>query len=376
MPDVVIVGGGIIGAACAWDLARRGVSVTLLERAELAAGASGRNQGLLGPPDDPVNSPLYQPSLRFYREAADRAPLPIWIDEEPLTHLLVTLGSDEVEEPTGAIELGPAELRELEPELTPSAERGWLGEGWTRLDPRALTIGLALCAAESGGSIRHHLPARALSIDGDRVTGVVTDEGSLEAEVVVMAAGPWSGPLLEPLGVRLPLGAARGWIVRLGDPPASLRHLVERAGWRASERKANAASTPTGGAFVNEGVSAVGGALLNPHPSGDVLVGWSREPVVGPEPADPDVTRRQVADAIELVPSLAEARVRSAWWGLRPMTPDERPMIGRVRDGLVIATGHGSEGVFLGGGTALLVTSIALGEPPPFDPAPFDPFRF
>ncbi len=376
MPDVVIVGGGIIGAACAWELARRGASVTLVERAELAAGASGRNQGLLGPPEDPVNSPLYQPSLRFYREAAERAPLPIWIDEELLTHLLVALRSDDVQTPSGAVQLGPAELRELEPELTPAAERGWLGERWTRLDPRALTIGLALCAADAGASIHHHLPARALSIDGDRVTGVVTDEGLLEAEVVVMAAGPWSGPLLEPLAIRLPLTAARGWIVRLGGVPASLRHLVERAGLRASEWRARAASAPTAGAFANEGVSAVGGALLNPHPNGDVLVGWSREPVVGPEPADPDVTRRQVADAIELVPSLAEAEVRSAWWGLRPMSPDERPLIGQVRDGLVVATGHGSEGVFLGGGTAQLVASIVLGEPPPFDPIPFDPSRF
>jgi D-amino-acid dehydrogenase len=208
------------------------------------------------------------------------------------------------------------------------------------------------------------------------VTGVVTDEGVLEAEIVVMAAGPWSRALLDPLGVRLPLTAARGWIVRLSGSPVPVRNVVERAGWRSSEGKATAASPPKGHAFASESVSAVGGALLNPHPNGDVLVGWSREPVVGPEPADPDVTRRQVSDAIELIPSLAEATVLSAWWGLRPMTPDERPMIGQVRDGLVVATGHGSEGVILGGGTAQLVASIVLGEPPPFDLTPFDPFRF
>ena len=96
---------------------------------------------------------------------------------------------------------------------------------------------------------------------------------------------------------------------------------------------------------------------------------------MGPEPTDPDVVRRQVADAVELVPSLARAEVRSAWWGVRPMSPDDRPMIGRVRDGLVVATGHGSEGVTLGGGTARLVTSVVLGEPPSFDPTPFDPLR-
>jgi len=376
MPDVVIVGGGIIGSACAWELARRGASVTLLERAELAAGASGRNQGLLGPPDDSVNSPLYEPSFAFYSEAVDRTPLPIWIGDEPVPHLLVALGPDDGTPPHAVVELSPDELRELEPGLSPAVERAWLCEGWRRLDPRALTVGLALGAADAGASVRHHLPARGLSVQGDRVTGVVTDEGVLEAEIVVMAAGPWSRALLDPLGVRLPLTAARGWIVRLSEGPVPVRNVVERAGWRSSEWKATAASPPTGHAFANESVSAVGGALLNPHPNGDVLVGWSREPVVGPEPADPDVTRRQVADAIELVPSLAEATVLSAWWGLRPMTPDERPIIGRIQDGLVVATGHGSEGVILGGGTAQLVASIVLGEPLPFDPAPFDPFRF
>jgi glycine/D-amino acid oxidase-like deaminating enzyme len=375
MPDVVIVGGGIIGSVCAWELARQGISVTLLERAELAAGASGRNQGLLGSPEDPVNAPLAEPSSALYREAAERAPLPVWIDPEPMRHLLVALGDEEADPATEADELESAELRALEPALSQSVARGWLGAEWTRLDPRALTIGLALCAADAGANILHHQPVRALAVDGDGVTGVVTDEGLLSAQLVIVAAGPWSAALLEPIGIRLPLTAARGWIVRMGGE-VTLGHLVERAGWRGSLWRAQAGSAPVGGSFAERGIEAVGGALLNPHRDGDITVGWSREPVVSPEPVDPDVPRRQVADAIELVPSLASADVRSAWWGVRPMTPDERPVIGRVREGLIVATGHGSEGVFLGGGTGQLVSSIVRGQEPPFDPAPFDPFRF
>jgi glycine oxidase len=107
-----------------------------------------------------------------------------------------------------------------------------------------------------------------------------------------------------------------------------------------------------------------------------VLIGSSREPAIGPEPVDPDVPRRQVAEAVGLVPALADAEVRSAWWGVRPLSPDDRPMIGSVRDGLIVATGHGSEGVILGGGTATLVTSMVEQATPPFDPEPFDPLRF
>jgi glycine oxidase len=119
-----------------------------------------------------------------------------------------------------------------------------------------------------------------------------------------------------------------------------------------------------------------GAALLNPHPDGSILVGSSREAAIAPEPADPAVPRHQVADAIELVPGLADAEVRSSWWGVRPLSPDDRPLIGPVLEGLVLATGHGSEGVILGGGTADLVTAFVLGGEPPFDAAPFDPRRF
>jgi glycine/D-amino acid oxidase-like deaminating enzyme len=377
VPDVVVVGGGIIGAACAHELARAGASVTLIERDELAAGASGRNQGWLVRPDDLANGPLFDPSLAFYQEAAARAPLTVWIDPEPVGHLLVGLENDE-----GPTELRDAhlldrdELLRLEPALSPRAERGWLEDGGRRLDPAALTVALALLAGEAGARVRHHLAVRALDVDADRVRGVITDDGRVAADVVVLAAGPWSPSLLDPIGVRIPVRPARGWIVRLQPGEPLVRHLVERVGWRESEWRESAGGPPTGRSFADHGIRSVGGALLNPHPDGSVLVGSSREPAIGPEPADPAVPRRQVTDAIELVPALAEAEVRSAWWGVRPLSPDDRPMIGRVRDGLVVATGHGSEGVILGGGTAALVASMVMQAPAPFDPTPFDPLRF
>jgi glycine/D-amino acid oxidase-like deaminating enzyme len=377
MPDVVVVGGGIIGAACAHALAVAGASVTLIERDELAAGASGRNQGWLVVPDDPVNRPLFEPSLRRYREAAERAPLDVWIDPEPVGHLLVAFPGDR--EPWylgGTRSLDRRELLALEPALSPDAERGWLEDGGLRLDPAALTVAYALLAAGEGATIRHHLTVRAFDVDGDEVRGVITDDGRVGADEVVLAAGPWSTALLDPLGLRLPIRPARGWIVRMQPLRPLVSHLVERVGWRESDRHAGAAGPPTGRAFAGSGVRAVGGALLNPHPDGSILIGSSREPAIGPEPADPAVPRRQVADAIDLFPDLATAEVRSSWWGVRPLSPDDRPLIGRVRGGLVVATGHGSEGVILGGGTAELVSAIVEGTAPSIDAAPFDPLRF
>ena len=77
-----------------------------------------------------------------------------------------------------------------------------------------------------------------------------------------------------------------------------------------------------------------------------------------------------------MVPALADAEIRSAWWGIRQLTPDERPVVGRIGEGLSIACGHGSEGVILGAGTGQLVAAQLLGDDAPFDPEPFDPGRF
>ena len=98
-----------------------------------------------------------------------------------------------------------------------------------------------------------------------------------------------------------------------------------------------------------EDASAATSTLLHPATDGSLIAGSSRQPVLTPEAEEPGVPRAIVRGAIRLVPSLAEARVRSAWWGIRPMTPDERPVVVRLADGLSVATGHGSEGVILGG---------------------------
>jgi len=107
-----------------------------------------------------------------------------------------------------------------------------------------------------------------------------------------------------------------------------------------------------------------------------VLLGSTRQVWLTPEPQEDDVVPRMLESAIRLIPSMAEVEVLSTWWGVRPLSPDERPFVGAAVDGLHVATGHGSEGVILGAGTAQLVAAQLAGETPPFDPAPYDPFRF
>jgi glycine/D-amino acid oxidase-like deaminating enzyme len=383
MPDVVVVGGGIVGAACAHELARRGASVTLLERKELAAGASGRNNGLWLTPVDPALLPMAQRSLAVYQEFAERSPVPFRLDPEPIGMVVAALDaadlpigerSNEPYEAAGVeVErLEPADVLMLEPAITADVVGGWHVHHGHRLAPAALTVALAALAREQGAAVRHHLPVRALLERGDRITGVVTDDGTVEADEVVVAAGPWTTSLLDPLGIGLPIASARGWLVRLDAPDGLVRHLVASAGWEEATGRWGA-----GPVRANElgSVPAATSTLLHPTSDGAVTAGSSRQPAITAAAEDHGVPEAIVAGAIRMVPALADAGVRSAWWGIRPMTPDERPLVGRLRDGLSVASGHGSEGVILGAGTGELVAAQLLDREPPFDPTPFDPRR-
>lgn len=383
MPDVVIVGGGIIGCACACELARRGVSVTLLERSELAAGASGRNQGLYTTPPDPALAQMARASLAAYLELAEETPTPVMLDLEPCGWLALAGDDEEAalarEEADAAAALGVAgehldarAVHDLEPEVAPGLE-GWLLHDGYRLDPAALTIALAHLASHNGATVRHHLPARRLIVRSDRVTGVLTDDGVVDADTVVVAAGPWTPGFLETLDLHLPVFGFRGWLVRLRPAAPLFSRILETAGRVLRHEPAR----PPSAAEVAEGnLPADVGGLLHPMPGGTVLAGSSTEDAFAPGPADASVPGAIARAAVRLVPRLVDAAVESAWWGVRPVTLDWRPIVGELQPGLVVATGHASWGVILGVGTGQLVASIVLGEAPLFDPSPFDPRRF
>ena len=391
MPDIVVVGGGIMGTACACELARAGALVTLLEKDELAAGASGRNLGYLDTSKDPVLAPLARRSLERYAEIASDPPTPFFLDPEPLGTLAVTIEQDEVDdlrdwasaaEAVGVeVERVDDRVRELEPELSPDVLEAYLLHEGHRVDPLALTVCLGALARDAGASIRHHAPARRLVERGDRVTGVVTDDVVLEADAVVLAAGPWSPAVARPVGVSLPIVSARGWLVHVMPERPLFRHWIQSGARRLHAGDLAHAAEPgplslTLREFGEAAETREVSPMIQPAPDGSVLTGTSREPSFAADPFELDVPRMVAAEASRLVPALAEAPVLATWSGVRPVSPDERPMLGRVREGLFVATGHGSEGVILGAASAEQLAALVLGTDPPFENAPFDPARF
>ncbi|MDP9340638.1 MAG: FAD-binding oxidoreductase [Actinomycetota bacterium] len=386
--DVIVVGGGVVGCACARELALRGLRVTLVERSDLAAGASGRNHGLLLTPTDPALVPMATAALEAYRDVAEHQPDLVRIASEPMGFLIVASSDADAERVPAEAEADAAaacgvqvehlvgqDLRRAEPGLGPDYAEGWLLRDGRLVDPASLTVAMALAAREAGAEILRNLPVRSLLVRGDAVRGVIADEGPIEADHVVVAAGPWTGSLLRPLGIHLPVTPARGFLVHLGPAPALLRHVVETGGWHPLPGQ-----DPMPGVLAGVAAAAPSepffGTLMQQNPDGTVLAGSSREAALGAEPEDPSVPREILRRAIRLVPALEGVRVIGSWWGVRPMTPDARPIVGRLREGLTVATGHGGQGVILAGGTAPLVAALVLGREPPFPSEPFGPSRF
>ena len=241
----------------------------------------------------------------------------------------------------------------------------WLLHHGLRIDPGALTVAHALRAAELGARVLRHTAARALTSAGDRVTGVVTDEGVIAAGTVIVRGRALVGRRSSPLGVELPVTGSRGWIVELAATQGLLRHMLEEEDGSWSDEQDDEAF-PTASTFAANEVPAPGvSALLHSAPDGTVVCGASHQAALRAEPEETDAPRRIVERAVRMVPALADATVRSTRWGIRPMSPDGRPLVGWLRDGLFAATGHGPEGVLLGGGTAALTGALIAGEDPP-----------
>jgi sarcosine oxidase subunit beta len=336
---------------------------------------------------DPSLAGLAERSAIVYEELAAEAPVDIRLDPKPIGFLVVA-GEGEAEREAGRAEAATVAAagvrvehldgdgaRQAEPALGPEVAEAWLLHDGRRLDPAALTVSMALLARERGAEVRRHLTVRSLLTVGERVRGVVTDEGKVRADAVVVAAGPWTPAVVRPAGVEVAVEGARGWLVHLGEPPVLPQVLLEGAGWHVlagEEAAPRTRASDLDGGFPQADV----GTLLHPTPDGTVLAGGSRQAVVAPEPEDPGVPREIVRRATRWMPGLADARVLGAWWGIRPMSPDGLPLLGPVREGLHVATGHGPYGVMLAAGTGELVASLVLGDEPFADPKPFDPLRF
>ena len=363
MPDVVVVGGGVMGLWAARELRGRGLAVTLVERDRPGRQASWASAGIIGQTvratEDPVLALRARSADRyaaFARDLFDETGVDVGYAENG--DLVPALSESEA----GPLEAetrrqiaeghrvewvdGPA-LRALEPALGPRVVGARVGDA-AQVDPRRLCQALERACHLRGVEIRTGAAAVELVVSRDRVAGVRTLLGDVAAPRVVVAAGSWSGELRGAVPA-VPVVPQRGQILALGRGDVPLRRTIRK----------------------------IGDPYLVPRPDGRLVVGATRESAG----YDATPTAGGVAwlldSAIELVPALAAAPIVEIWTGFRPLSPDGHPMIGPGRlDGLFFLTGHGPSGIAPAPASVELLVALMLGEAPPVPPAPFDPRRF
>jgi 4-methylaminobutanoate oxidase (formaldehyde-forming) len=372
----VVIGGGVIGTSIAWHLAERGVGeVTLIERDRLGSGTTWHSAGnLTWKPAADHDEPLVYAFETIDRLERELGLATGWLK----TGRLFLAGSPEVRRgfegfDRTAQERGVAarwiegdEARRLNPLLDPAGLDGiWLNPLSGRVNPADLTASYAAAARRSGAVIRENVTVEGFATEGGRVTGIATSAGFIAADHVVMAAGLWSRPLLEPLGIALAQWACEHF------------YLIAEVAPRLPRE------TPS---FV-----APGELLYGREEVGKFLFGFFDEnaktldPRSLPEPfaftllpPDWDKIAPYFAAAARLFPQLETAPIRNFINGPESFTPDGRPLIGRVAgiEGLVVATGMNSSGVTWSAMTGRIVADLVTEAPSRFDGSRYDPARF
>lgn len=352
-PDILIVGGGVIGLSLADALAERGARVALLERGSVAREASAAAAGLLAPQSEMEEPGPYLDfclaSRRMFPDLVARLREETGIDARLREEGMIRPAPTEAEERMllsraewqtraglRARVLALDEARAIEPALAPLGRVAVHFLEDHSLEPRALCAALAASAARRGAELVENEPVAGLLREDDAVTGVRLARGGVRrAGRVVLAAGCWSR-LLSEARPDVPVEPVKGQVIALRLPAPIFRHSIHDSR-----------------------------VYLAPRHDGRVVIGATEEHGAGfDRRVTPDGLLRLLDAARDLVPALGDATFEDAWAGLRPGTPDRRPILGPsgIR-GLDLATGHFRNGILLAPITAARMSDwIATGR--------------
>jgi len=367
--DVVVIGGGIVGAACAYHLCEAGLKVHLVERRFPASGTSRACDGLI----------LLWDKMPGAELALGQASSALWVELAGALELdfeYARQGTIFLAEGEGGMDAGRAKaealsavgvraqvldgpgLRSLEPNLAPDIAGGIFFPDDAQVDARRATLAMLSAAQRRGLTL--HTNAEAVAIQraaggAGRIEKVITRDGEIGTETVVCAAGVWSNAVAQLVGGELPLRPRKGHILVTAKVPGMVHHPLLEGGYVSTVQSAT------------EDLQVA--LVAEPTASGTLLLGSSRQSVGFDRSVSMTVVGAIAARAVRFLPALAQVPVIRSYAGLRPWSPDHLPLIGPWAQvpGFYVAAGHEGAGIGLAPVTGRLITDWITGAKlPPF----------
>ncbi|WFP65721.1 MULTISPECIES: FAD-binding oxidoreductase [unclassified Mesorhizobium] len=412
--DAVVIGGGIVGVFAAYFLARRGMKVALVEKGRIGAEQSSRNWGWCRQQNrDARELPMATHSLDLWERFATET------GEDTGFHRcgLLYLSNDDAELAGWARWRDFARTAGVITHMLDTAEasergratgRTWKGGVFSptdgTADPSRAAPAVARAVLKLGGSVHQNCAARGIETEGGRLSGVVTENGTIPTKVAVMAGGAWASSFCRQFGFRFPQASVRSSILSVSPGAQGLPDALHTARISATRRgdggytlaisgRGRVDVTPQQLRFSSQFVpmflkrwrSLAPGGLQGALSGHETLKRWrldrttpmERMRILDPVP-DQSTIRLTHSRALELLPDLRKTRISAAWAGYIDSTPDGVPAIGEIHSvpGFFLAAGFSGHGFGIGPGAGHLVADLVTGAEPIVDPACYDPRRF
>jgi glycine/D-amino acid oxidase-like deaminating enzyme len=369
--DVVVVGAGIVGAACAEALSAAGVRVLVVDRGAVASGATAAGEGniLVSDKEPGPELDLAIESRAEWLAVLARLPEQVAdVEWEPKGGLVVATGDPAPLDAFATTQraagvdaqvISSADAFELEPLLTRAVTTAVYYPEDAQLQPVLAATALLAAVRARGGAVRAGVNALGVLRSAGQVVGLETGDGVIPCRAVVNACGPWAGAFSELTGGPIQILPRRGMILVTAPLPTCVRHKVYDADYV--------------GAVGSGDADLQTSTVVESTRAGTVLIGSSRERIGFDYAIRVKVLRELARKAVGLFPFLGEVPVMRAYGGFRPYAPDHLPVIGadpRV-EGLWHATGHEGAGIGLAASTGRLITELFLGLETHVDAEPF-----
>jgi len=370
--EIVVIGGGVIGASIAYHLARENILPVVLEKEEIESGSSGACEGLIllqsKKPGIHLEMALASNS-RFVQLSEE---LGCDIEYERRGGLVVIESEDQLESmklfadrqrACGAdlTFLDRKRTLEAEPVLSPSIAGATYSPVDGRVNPLLLTQAFLKAARRRGARIFTHAEVKGIGISKHRISAVNTTRGRIETSLVVNAAGALAAGVGHMVNLKIPIEPRRGQILVTEPAPPTVRHCLLSAGYIAAK-------------FNPSLAASTGGFAVEQTANGNILIGSTRE-FAGLDRKTTCEGIHAIADRIlRVLPVLADLHIIRTFAGLRPYTPDGLPILGPVEglEGFIMAAGHEGDGITLSPITGEIIAKLITRTALPFS---LDPFR-